>query len=112
MKTENAMTDALKQEFEEIALLCNNILKCKPDVVITEKGVSDLAQHFLMKENVTCIRRIRKTDNHRIARVTGAIIVNRPEEIQESDIGTKCKKFEVKKIGDEFFTFMTECKEP
>jgi T-complex protein 1 subunit gamma len=88
LRTENAMTDALSQEMEEIALMCNNILKWKPDVVITEKGVSDLAQHFLLKGNVSCIRRIRKTDNVRVARVSGAKIVNRPEEIQETDIGT------------------------
>lgn len=66
---------------EEIAIMCNNILKHKPDVVITEKGVSDLAQHFLLKGDVSAIRRIRKTDNVRIAKVTGATIVSRPEEI-------------------------------
>ena len=60
--------------------MCNDILKWKPDIVITEKGVSDLAQHFLLQGgNVSCIRRIRKTDNVRIARVSGAKIVNRPE---------------------------------
>jgi T-complex protein 1 subunit gamma len=85
---------------EEIAIMCNNILKWKPDVVITEKGVSDLAQHFLLKGNVSCIRRIRKTDNVRIARVSNAKIVNRPEEIQETDIGTECGLFEIKKLGD------------
>ena len=63
-------------------MMCNDILKWKPDIVITEKGFSDLAQHFLLKGNVSCIRRIRKTDNVRIARVSGAKIVNRPEEIQ------------------------------
>lgn len=112
MSTENAMSDALQEEIDEIAKMCANILKFKPDVVITEKGVSDLAQHFFIKGGVTAIRRIRKTDNNRIARVSGATIVNRPEEIQESDIGTKCGLFEIKKIGDEYFTFMTECKEP
>lgn len=81
MTKESDMTDALQQEQEEVALLCNDILKLKPDVVITEKGVSDLAQHFLLKGDVTVIRRIRKTDNNRIARVTGATIINRPEEL-------------------------------
>ena len=100
LKTENAMTDALEQEMEEIALMCNDILKWKPDIVITEKGFSDLAQHFLLKGNVSCIRRVRKTDNVRIARVSGAKIVNRPEEIQESDIGTECGLFDIRKIGD------------
>jgi T-complex protein 1 subunit gamma len=88
-------------------------LKCKPDIVITEKGVSDIAQHFLMKGgNITIIRRIRKTDNNRIARVTGATIVNRPEEIQETDLGTKCGLFEVRKIGDDYFSFFEQCQEP
>lgn len=61
--------------------MCNFIIKWKPDVVITEKGVSDLAAHFFSKENISVIRRIRKTDNNRIGRVSGATICNRPEEI-------------------------------
>mmetsp|Transcript_24793 Transcript_24793/g.24303 ORF Transcript_24793/g.24303 Transcript_24793/m.24303 type:complete len:339 (+) Transcript_24793:13-1029(+) len=73
---------ALDMEEEEIKRMCEEILKVKPDVVITEKGVSDAAQHFLMKGgNCTVIRRVRKTDNNRISRVTGATIVNRPEEL-------------------------------
>lgn len=101
---------ALEMEEEEVKKMCDYILALKPDVVITEKGVSDTAQHFLMKiGNCTVIRRIRKTDNNRIARSSGAMIANRPEELQESDVGTECGLFEVKKIGDEYFTFMTEC---
>merc|ERR1712013_219480 len=62
--------------------------------------------------NCTVFRRLRKTDNNRVARVTGATIVNRPEELQESDVGKECGLFEVKKIGDEYHAFMTECKKP
>ena len=112
LKDENAMCDALEQEQQEIAFMCNDILKWKPDIVITEKGVSDLAQHFLLKGNVSCIRRIRKTDNVRIARVSGAKIVNRPEEIQESDVGTECGLFDIRKIGDDYFSFFVDCKAP
>lgn len=57
-------------------------------------------------------RRLRKTDNNRLARACGATIVNRTEELKESDVGTAAGKFEVKKIGDEYFTFVTECKNP
>jgi T-complex protein 1 subunit gamma len=104
---------ALMMEETEVKRMCEEIMRVKPDVVITEKGVSDTAQHYLLKYgNCTLIRRIRKTDNNRVARVTGATIVNRPEELQEADVGTNCGLFEVKKIGDEYFTFMTECKEP
>ena len=48
--------------------MCDEIIALKPDLVITEKGVSDLAQHFLVKAGITAIRRVRKSDNNRIAR--------------------------------------------
>ncbi|XP_019149733.1 PREDICTED: T-complex protein 1 subunit gamma [Ipomoea nil] len=102
----------LKMEEEYIENMCAQILKFKPDVVITEKGLSDLACHFLSKAGVSAIRRLRKTDNNRIAKACGAVIVNRPDELQESDVGTGAGLFEVKKIGDEFFTFIVECKDP
>ncbi|ROV97763.1 hypothetical protein VMCG_07339 [Cytospora schulzeri] len=102
----------LQIEEEQVKIMCDAILAVKPDLVITEKGVSDLAQHYLMKDNVTALRRVRKTDNNRIARATGATIVNRVEDLQDADVGTKCGLFEIEKIGDEYFTFLTKCSEP
>lgn len=124
----------LQIEEEQVKAMCEHILSVKPDLVITEKGVSgtshprgqhmaflpitltphtlDLAQHYLMKANVTALRRVRKTDNNRIARATGATIVNRVEDLQESDVGTECGLFDIEKIGDEYFTFLTKCKSP
>ncbi|KNE62891.1 T-complex protein 1 subunit gamma [Allomyces macrogynus ATCC 38327] len=102
----------LEIEEEQIKLLCDRIAAVKPDLVFTEKGVSDLAQHYLLKNNITTIRRVRKTDNNRIARATGATIVNRVEDLKESDVGTRCGEFKVEKIGDEYFTFLVGCKDP
>lgn len=102
----------LKMEEEYIESICMQILKFKPDLVITEKGLSDLACHYLSKAGVSAIRRLRKTDNNRIAKACGAVIVNRPDELQESDVGTGAGLFEVKKIGDEFFAFIVDCKDP
>ncbi|KAM7471315.1 hypothetical protein LguiA_009498 [Lonicera macranthoides] len=102
----------LKMEEEYIENLCGQILKFKPDLVITEKGLSDLACHYLSKAGVSAIRRLRKTDNNRIAKACGAVIVNRPDELQESDVGTGAGLFEVKKIGDEFFAYIVECRDP
>lgn len=65
-----------------------------------------------MKANVTALRRVRKTDNNRLARAVGATIVNRVEDLQESDVGTGCGLFEISKIGDEYFTFLTQCRSP
>lgn len=75
-------------------------------------GISDLAQHYLVKAGISAVRRLRKSDNNRVARACGATIVNRTEELQESDIGTGCGLFEIKKMGDEYFCFITECKNP
>ncbi|EZF33548.1 T-complex protein 1 subunit gamma [Trichophyton mentagrophytes] len=102
----------LQIEEEQVKRMCDAIIALKPDLVITEKGVSDLAQHFLVKQNITALRRVRKMDNNRIARATGATIVNRVDDLQESDIGTQCGLFEIEKIGDEYFSFLRKCKNP
>jgi T-complex protein 1 subunit gamma len=102
----------LQIEEEQVRALCDAIIAVKPDLVITEKGVSDLAQHFLLKHNITALRRVRKTDNNRIARATGATIVNSVHDLREQDVGTNCGLFNIEKIGDEYFTFLTQCKKP
>lgn len=102
----------LQMEEEYIKKICNEVIAVKPDLVITEKGVSDLAQHFLVKAGISCIRRVRKSDNNRIARACGATIVNRTDEIREEDVGTECGLFYIEKFGDEYFTFLVECKNP
>lgn len=111
MKEED-FSKILEQEEEYIKTICDQIIAFKPDVVITEKGVSDLAQHFLVKAGITAVRRLRKSDNCRVARACGATIVNRTDEITEADIGTGCGLFEVRKMGDEYFTFMEGCTDP
>jgi T-complex protein 1 subunit gamma len=116
----------LEIEEEQIKQMCARIIEFKPDMVFTEKGISgkfhslhspslacseyfrltlgrliDLAQHYLVKANITAIRRVRKSDNNRIARATGATIVNRVDDLREVDVGTKCGLFNVEKLGDE-----------
>ena len=104
--------EILKLEEDYIQKISLEIIKHKPDVVITEKGLSDLCQHYLVKAGISAIRRIRKTDNNRISKVCGATICNRIEEVTDADIGTLAGKFEIRKIGDEYFTFIEECQEP
>lgn len=102
----------LQIEEEQIKAMCDKIIEFKPDLVFTEKGVSDLAQHYLLKANITALRRVRKSDNNRIARAVGATIVNRVEDLRESDIGTQCGLFHIEKMGDEYFAFLDQCQNP
>jgi len=109
---ETDFTRVLEMEEEYIKSICEDIIKFKPDLVITEKGISDLAQHYLVKANISAIRRVRKSDNNRIARACGATIVNRTDEIREEDLGTGAGLFEIRKIGEEYYTYIEKCKNP
>ncbi|KAJ2349974.1 T-complex protein 1 subunit gamma [Coemansia sp. RSA 2671] len=84
----------------------------KPNLVITKKGVSDLAQHYLVKENITALHCMHKTDSNCIVHAASAKIVTLVDELKEQDVGTGCGLFSVEKIGDKYFSFLTECKDP
>ncbi|KAF4519430.1 hypothetical protein B566_EDAN008657 [Ephemera danica] len=126
MCKEEDFTRILELEEEYVQKVCADIIAIKPDVVFTEKGISDLAQHYLIKAGISAVRRVRKSDNNRIARACGATVVNRTDEIREEDVGTKAGLFEIKKlffslvcsliyfvkIGDEYFCLVTECQDP
>ena len=112
INNEDSWNRILQIEEEQVKKMCDAVLSVNPDLVITEKGVSDLAQHYFVKANVTALRRVRKSDSNRIARAVGATVVNRVDDLQESDVGTGCGLFEIEKIGDEYFTFLTKCKNP
>merc|ERR1712054_600552 len=112
LSDEKAWETLLEEEENAIKEMCNDIIAVKPDLVVTEKGVSDLAQHYLQKAGISVLRRVRKTDNNRIARACGATIVHRTAEIQEKDIGTECGLFTVEKIGDEYYSWLVDCEAP
>jgi len=98
-------------EEEYVRSLCNSIIKHKPDIVVTEKGVSDLAAHFLYRANISVLRRVRKTDNIRIGKACGAKINSSVEEIEADSVGTKCGLFTIKRIGDESFSYFIKCED-
>jgi len=57
---EDDFSTLLKMEEEYVEQMCADIIKFKPDLVVTEKGVSDLAQHYLQKANISVLRRAKK----------------------------------------------------
>ena len=109
LQNEEDFEKLIIMEEEYVRAMCKQVIKAKPDVVITEKGVSDLAAHFLYKANISTIRRVRKTDNVRISKATGARIISSVDDISEDCVGKKCGLFELRKIGDEYFSYFVEC---
>lgn len=108
----SSMRKLYEVEEEYIRRICADITVLNPDLVCTEKGVSDLAQHFLLKNNISVIKYVKKFDIYRIAKACNAFIVSHTNELVENHIGLDAGLFEVKKIGDEYFSFITECNNP
>ena len=81
------------------------------NVLITQKGVDDMAQHFLAKKGIYTIRRVSKTDMEKLAKATGANIVTDLNDLTSKDLG-KAGDVEEIKVGDESMTYVTGCKNP
>lgn len=111
-KNKDEFTRALEIEEQQIRNMCQYILDVKPDVVVTEKGICDLALSILFQNNITGIRRIKKTDAIRLSKATGATIVNRLEDLDVKHVGTKCQLFEYIKHGEEYYSQFIKCIKP
>ncbi|MBN1390400.1 MAG: TCP-1/cpn60 chaperonin family protein [Candidatus Thermoplasmatota archaeon] len=79
------------------------------NVVFCQKGIDDLAQHFLAKNGIYAARRVKKSDMEKLAKATGAKVISNLEDLSPSDLG-KAGAVEEKKIGGDDMTFVTGCK--
>jgi thermosome len=99
---------------EEEAMLRKMVEKVKKsgaNVLVCQKGIDDLAQHFLAKEGIYAVRRAKKSDMDKLAKATGAVVVANLDELSSKDLGC-AGSVEENKIGDDKMTFITGCKNP
>jgi len=99
---------------EEESMLKKMVEKVKnsgANVLICQKGIDDLAQHFLAKEGIYAVRRAKKSDMEKLAKATGARIVASLDDLSSKDLG-HAGLVEEKKFGDDKMTFVTDCKNP
>jgi len=101
----------LDEEEEMIKKMVNKVKNSGANVLVCQKGIDDLAQHFLAKEGIYAVRRAKKSDMEKLAKATGAKIVANLDGLSSKDLG-QAGKVEEKKIGDDKMTFVTECKNP
>lgn len=111
MHTSEVFGRALEVEEEQIERMVELIAKCKPDVVVSEKGVSDHAIALFKKHGISAIRRIKKSENQRLALATGAQIISRAEDTSVQVFGS-AGLFEVERIGEEEYCKFIKCKDP
>ena len=101
----------LDQEEKMLRDMVEQIANSGANVLITQKGIDDVAQHFLSKKGIYAVRRVSDSDMKKIAKATGGNIVNNLHDLNKNDLGF-AGQVEEKKIGDDEFTYIMDCKNP
>ena len=101
----------LDQEEKILRNMTDKVIKSKANVVICQKGIDDVAQHYLAKANIYAARRVKKSDMDKLARATSGRVISNLNDLREEDLGYSGIVEEVK-VGDEMMTFIRECKNP
>jgi thermosome len=101
----------LDEEEHMVHTMVNKVVKSGATVIFCQKGIDDVAQHYLAKAGILAVRRLKKSDIENLARATGANIVNTIDAITPKDLGTAGLVEERKVSGDEMI-YVSKCKDP
>jgi chaperonin GroEL (HSP60 family) len=99
------MTSFLEEEERMLKEMVNKIVESGANVVIAQKGIDDVVQHFLAKKGIMAVRRIKKSDVERVHKTTGAAIVSKIKNLTAADLG-KAKLVEQREVGDDKMLFI------
>ncbi len=106
----NQLASFLEEEEGYLRGLVEKIQSSGANAVICQKGIDDLAQHYLAKSGIFAIRRAKKSDMEALSKATGGRVVTNLDDLTSEDLG-KAARIEERKIGDSDMTFITGCPE-
>jgi len=101
----------LNEEENMLRGMVDKVKKSGANVLFCQKGIDDLAQHFLQKEGIYAVRRVKKSDMEKLAKATGANIVSKLSELDKADLG-QAALVELRRYQEDEMTFVTGCKNP
>jgi len=101
----------IEQEQRMLKEMVEKIVASRANVVICQKGIDDLAQHYLAKKGILAARRAKKSDIEALAKATGGKIVSNLDDLTPEDLGF-AKLVEEQKIAGESMIFVRDCKDP
>ena len=101
----------LETEQKMLKGMAEKIVTVGANVVLCQKGIDDVAQHYMAKKGILAARRVKKSDMELLAKATGGRVVSNLEDLAGEDLGY-AKLVEERKIGGESMTFVRECKNP
>ena len=101
----------LEEENRMLKSMVDKIVSTGANVVLCQKGIDDIAQYYLAKAGIMAVRRIKESDMLKLAKATGARLVDNIEEIAASDLGS-AELAEERKIETDKWVFIEGCKNP
>ena len=105
------MQKFLEQEEKMLKDMVEKIAKSGANVVFCQKGIDDVAQHFLAKKGISAVRRVKKSDMEKLSRATGAKIATTLDDLSATDLGSAGDVVE-RSIAGEKMVFVENCKDP
>ena len=105
------LTAFLDQEDRMLREMVDKVEKSGASVLFCQKGIDDVAQHYLSKKGIVAVRRVKRSDMEKLSRATGARIVTILNDLSSKDLG-HAGAIEEKKIGGEAMIFVEKCKDP
>jgi archaeal chaperonin len=101
----------LEEENRILKTMVDKIVAADANVVICQKGIDDIAQHYLAKANVLAVRRVKESDMTKLARATGARIISNLDDLSSKDLGA-ADLVEERKVETDKWVFVERCKNP
>jgi thermosome len=101
----------LEEENKMLKSMVDRIISSGANVAICQKGIDDVAQHYLAKSNILAVRRVKESDMTKLSRATGARTVNNLEDLSSKDLGL-ADLVEERKVETDKWVFIEGCKHP
>jgi thermosome len=111
IKDPTQMQAFLDQETRMLQEMVDKIKASGANVLFCQKGIDDMAQHFLAKKGILSARRVKQSDMEKLSRATGGKIVTNLEDLNSNDLGI-AGLVEERKVGDDKMIFVEKCKTP
>jgi archaeal chaperonin len=101
----------LDEENRMLRSMVDKIKSSGANVVLCQKGIDDMAQHYLAKEGIVAVRRIKESDMTKLSKATGAKIITNIDELSSADLGS-ADLVEERKVETDKWVFVEGCKNP
>jgi len=111
IRSPDAIKAFLDQESDMLKKMVDYVIASGANVIFCQKGIDDMAQHYLAKAGILGARRVKKSDMEKLAKATGAKVISNLSDLMAKDLGS-CGSVDEKKVSNDKMIFVEGCKDP